>query len=281
MNNMNKDEQTGKKEESIITRKDVNKLFFRWYVLCEMSNSFERLQSIAVCSSLSPSLKKLYPDEERFADALTRHLQFFNTEGIFGSVIHGTALAMEEQKSKGEEIPGEMITNIKTGLMGAMAGIGDTLTWGTLRPILLGLAASFAMKGSGLGVVFPFLFVVITYLFGNYFCNMGYSLGKESVKTFLQGGVIKDVIYGAGILGVFMMGALAANYVDVTTPFTFVAGGEEMVVQDMLDGIVRGFLPLAAVMGIYAFLRKHQYKLLRVLIIIVLVCFFGALTGLL
>ena len=145
---------------------------------------------------------------------------------------------MEEEKSKGVDIPGEMITNVKTGLMGAMAGIGDTLTWGTIRPILLGLAASFAMQGSALGVVFPFIFVVITYILGNYLCNMGYSLGKESVKTFLAGGLIKDVIYGAGILGVFMMGALAANYVNVSTPFTFFIGEEEFVIQDMLDSII-------------------------------------------
>ncbi len=268
-------------QNEVITKKDVNRLFFRWYVLCEMSNSFERLQSIAFCASIAPALKKLYKDKERLADALTRHMQFFNTEGIFGAVIHGTTLAMEEQKSKGEDIPGEMITNIKTGLMGAMAGIGDTLTWGTLRPILLGLAASFAMQGSALGAIFPFLFVVITYFFGNYFCNMGYSLGKESVKTFLQGGVIKDVIYGAGILGVFMMGALAANYVDVSTPFEFTAGGENIVIQELLDSIVQGILPLATVMGVYLFLKKRPYKILQVLVIIVAICFVGALVGIL
>jgi D-glucosaminate-specific PTS system IID component len=273
--------ETEKVSESILSKKDVNKLFFRWYMLCEMSNSFERLQSLAFCSAISPALKKLYPDKERLSDALTRHLQFFNTEGIFGAVIHGSTLAMEEEKSKGVDIPGEMITNVKTGLMGAMAGIGDTLTWGTIRPILLGLAASFAMQGSALGVVFPFIFVVITYILGNYLCNMGYSLGKESVKTFLAGGLIKDVIYGAGILGVFMMGALAANYVNVSTPFTFFIGEEEFVIQDMLDSIILGILPLAAVMGTYIYLKKHQYKILHVLLVIVAICLVGSLIGIL
>lgn len=264
-----------------ITKKDVNRLFFRWYVRAEMSNSFERLQSLSFCSSMVPALKKLYPDKEQRAEALKRNLQFFNTEGIFGSAIHGTVLAMEEQKARGEDIPDDMITNIKTGLMGPMAGIGDTLTWGIIRPILLGLAASFAMQGSVLGILFPFAFVIITYIIGNYICNMGYKLGRNSVKQLLQGGLINDVIYGAGIVGMFMMGALAASYVDISTPLQFTINGEEMVVQDMLDEIVKGLLPLGFVMGSYFFLKKFPYKILWLLLIIVAICLLGSLTGIL
>ena len=264
-----------------ITKKDVNKLFFRWYVRAEMSNSFERLQSLSFCSAMVPALRKLYPDKEKRAEALQRNLQFFNTEGIFGAAIHGTTLAMEEQKARGENIPDEMITNINTGLMGPMAGIGDTLTWGILRPILLALAASFAMQGSALGIIFPFIFVIVTYIIGNYLCNMGYTMGRNSIKEMLSGGKIKDVIYAAGIVGVFMMGALAASYVDISTPLSFSINGEEMVVQDMLDSIIKGLLPLGFVMGSYFFLKKFPYKILPLLLIIVAVCLLGSLFGVL
>jgi mannose/fructose/N-acetylgalactosamine-specific phosphotransferase system component IID len=263
----------------VLTKKDVRRFFFRWYFLVEMSNSFERLQSLSFCGAIAPALKKLYPDKEARAAALTRHLQFFNTEGIFGAVIHGTTLAMEEQKARGADIPDEMITNIKTGLMGPLAGIGDTLTWGTLRPILLGLAASFAMKGSPVGVVFPFLFAVITYVLGNYLCNMGYRYGRSSIKGLLESGLIKDVIFGAGIMGMFMMGTLAANYVDVTTPIAFSLNGEEMAIQDFLDGIVKGLLPLGFVMGTYFFLKKFPYKILWALLIMLGICLLGSLVG--
>lgn len=264
-----------------ITKKDVNKLFFRWYVRAEMSNSFERLQSLSFCSSMVPAFRKLYPDKEKRAEALQRNLQFFNTEGIFGAAIHGTVLAMEEQKARGENIPDEMITNIKTGLMGPMAGIGDTLTWGIIRPILLALAASFAMQGSVIGVVFPFIFVIVTYIIGNYLCNMGYKMGRNSIKELLSGGRINDVIYAAGIVGVFMMGALAASYVDISTPLEFTINGEEMVVQDMLDSIIKGLLPLGFVMGSYFFLKKFPYKILPLLLIIVAICLLGSLFGIL
>ncbi len=274
-------EEQAVEEIPAITKKDVNKLFFRWYVRAEMSNSFERLQSLSFCSAMVPALKKLYPDKEKRAQALQRNLQFFNTEGIFGAAIHGTTLAMEEQKARGENIPDEMITNIKTGLMGPMAGIGDTLTWGIIRPILLALAASFAMQGSALGVIFPFIFVIITYFIGNYLCNMGYKMGRNSIKEILSGGKINDVIYAAGIVGVFMMGALAASYVDISTPLSFSINGEEMVVQDMLDGIIKGLLPLGFVMGSYFFLKKFPYKILPLLLIIVAVCLLGSLFGVL
>ena len=37
----------------------------------------------------------------------------------------------------GENIPGEFITNLKTSLMGPLAGMGDTIWQGVVIPILL------------------------------------------------------------------------------------------------------------------------------------------------
>ena len=45
----------------------------------------------------------------------------------FGSCILGMAVALEEQKAMGENIPGEFITNLKTSLMGPLDGMGDTI----------------------------------------------------------------------------------------------------------------------------------------------------------
>ena len=101
-----------------------------------MSNSFARLQSVAFCAAFIPVLKKLYGnDPEEYSAALTRHLMFFNTEGIWGSVVHGIVLAMEEQRALGAPIPIEAITGIKAGLMGPFAGIGDTIDWSTIKPL--------------------------------------------------------------------------------------------------------------------------------------------------
>ncbi|MFP3490080.1 PTS system mannose/fructose/sorbose family transporter subunit IID, partial [Staphylococcus sp. SIMBA_130] len=69
---------------------------------------------------------------------------------------------MEEEKAKSKDssdsLSEEVITGFKTGLMGPIAGIGDTLIWGTLKPIILALASSLALSGLFIGGIVPFLF---------------------------------------------------------------------------------------------------------------------------
>ncbi|SQB40609.1 PTS system, mannose/fructose/sorbose family, IID component [Citrobacter koseri] len=61
----------------------------------------------------------------------------------------------------------------------------------------------------------------------------------------MQGGRIKELIYGANVLGLIMMGALSASYVKITTPLKISAlKGSEVVVQQILDSI--GAWPAAA-----------------------------------
>ena len=46
--------------------------------------------------------------------------KFYNTHPWASSVIFGVTAAMEEQKSKGEDIGEDAITNVKIGLMGRL-----------------------------------------------------------------------------------------------------------------------------------------------------------------
>ncbi len=84
-----------------------------------------------------PIVEKLYKKQEDIRAALKRHLVFFNTQPGVGGVIHGIVIAMEEERAAGLDISGDAINGIKTGLMGPMAGIGDTLQRGIVIPIAL------------------------------------------------------------------------------------------------------------------------------------------------
>ena len=64
--------------------------------------------------------------------------------GIKG--IIGIVLAMEEEKAKGSDITDEKINEVKVGLMGPLAGVGDPVFWFTMRPILAAVAASLALS---------------------------------------------------------------------------------------------------------------------------------------
>lgn len=102
--------------ESVLTEKDIKKAYTRWYNCCEISNSYERMQTVSFCYAISSVLKKLYPKEEEYVAALQRHLNFFNCQGIWGSSLLGVAMALEEEKAIGKDISDETIINVKTGL---------------------------------------------------------------------------------------------------------------------------------------------------------------------
>ncbi|GDH25342.1 PTS fructose transporter subunit IID [Escherichia coli] len=107
------------RESGALTKADITKAWFIYWLGAEVSSSYERLQSLIFCASMTPIIKKLYPQKEEQVEALKRHLNFFNSEQTFGAVIQGISIAMEEQKTRGEAINDASITGIKTGLMGA------------------------------------------------------------------------------------------------------------------------------------------------------------------
>ena len=254
-----KADEEGKK---LLTMKDVHRVTWRWDVLCEMSNSFARLQSLAFCAAFIPVLKKLYGnDPEEYSAALTRHLMFFNTEGIWGSVVHGIVLAMEEQRALGAPIPIEAITGIKAGLMGPFAGIGDTIDWSTLKPLFIMLVLPLAEAGSFLAPIFYFILLGgVTYAENLFFVRTGYKMGTDAALSILQGGMIQKFISCASVLGMFMMGGLSSSMVSVTTPIQIPTGDTTAmsVQKDILDAIAPGLLTLAAVLLVYKYLRSGK-----------------------
>lgn len=121
--------------------------------------------------------------------ALQRHLNFFNSQGIWGSSLLGVAMALEEEKAIGKDISDETIINVKTGLMGPMAGIGDTIDWGTWKPLFFSIAASFSTQGGIAGFFICFLFALVPFLEGWYLSKLGYRLGRERFKRWRADGL--------------------------------------------------------------------------------------------
>ena len=271
------------KDDNALTAKDLRRVYNRWYFSTELSNSYDRLQGLAFCNALVPALKKCYAgDEEGYRKALMRHMEFYNSEGTVGCVIHGISLSMEEENARDHNVPSSVITGIKTGLMGPMAGIGDTLVWGTIKPIILGLACTFALQANSLGAAIPFLFPLIGYFLGWFFLRFGHRLGKDAVMRLMKTGAMNTVIVAASTMGLFMMGALSSSYVKVSTPLQFtMENANPIVIQDILDQILVGFLPLCAIFGVYWYFTHKGANYTKVIIwilVISMICgFFGIL----
>ena len=265
-----------KKQEKILNKKDITKAYIRWWWTAEISNSFERMQAVAVCATMGPILEKLYKNKEDLVNALKRHLIFFNSQAIWGGLIHGTTIAMEEEKAMGQEIPDEVITGIKTGLMGPLAGIGDTLDWGTMQTLFTAIAISFGATGSVVAPIFPCILGIWLFVEGLYLFRFGYSLGRESIRHILSGGIVKKLIDGASILGLFMMGSLSAMVVKLNTTIKFDISGKDFIVQDVLNKIAPGLLPLGAIFLVYWMMKYKKMSITKVLYILVILSIVGA-----
>lgn len=131
--------------EKQLTAADQRNMYIRSTFLLGSFN-FERMQAIGFCVSMIPAIKRFYSSKEDQAEALKRHLEFFNTQPWVASPVLGVTAAMEESKSRGESIDEAAITNVKVGLMGPLAGVGDPIFWGTARPVLAALGASLALS---------------------------------------------------------------------------------------------------------------------------------------
>lgn len=264
-----------------LSKKDVIKSWLRWFFFAQSNYNYERLQSTAFSHSMLPVLKKLYPDKEELKQEVETHLAFFNTEPICGCVIHGITIAMEEEKANGaDEISGDGMNAIKTGLMGPLAGIGATLTQGVITPIVL--AVCIGLTEGGASIAGPILFVIAQYIimtsisFGMW--TNGYKYGKKAVESILQGGIVNKVIEGASILGTLVMGGLVGRFINLSTPISYTSGDFKFSLQtDLLDKIFPGLIPLVLTLLVLFALKKglSPIKIMFILIVV------GAITGIL
>ena len=256
-----------------ITKKDLMKVWFRWWWCNEVPHSFDRMVAPSLCFGLMPVLKKLYKNPIMLGEAYQRHLQFFNTQAVWGGgIISGSTVSLEEERAKalnaGEDaIDASMIQNTKIGLMGPLAGIGDSIDSGTVQYIFIALFLGMAQEGSWLGAVLPFVcFATATFIYGFLFTRMGYTMGRRAALEVMKGGKIKSVINALGVLGLFMMGIMAAKYVTLSTPIAFTMSGKEFILQETLDGILPGILPLCAVLGLFFFFQKKGMKVTQAML---------------
>mgnify|MGYP000379161407 CR=1 FL=1 len=56
-------------------------------------------------------------------------------------------IALEEERAAGADLSDEAINGVKSGLMGPLAGVGDSLIQGLVTPLLLSLGIGLAQQG--------------------------------------------------------------------------------------------------------------------------------------
>lgn len=248
-------------DEKKLTKKDLVNMFIRSN-LQQASFNFERIHALGFCFDIIPAIKRLYSSKEERVQALKRHLVFFNVTPALTGPILGITSAMEETKANGAPIEEGSINSLKVGLMGPLAGVGDPIIWGTLRPITAALGASIALTGNVLGpLLFFILFNAVRLAFLWFGLDYGYKKGLDVVKD-LAGNTLQKLTEGASILGLFVMGSLVSKWTKIDIPLvvsrTPGANGAEVVttVQSILDQLLPGLLALGLTLLMAKLLKK-------------------------
>ena len=244
--------------EHKITKKDLNRVFWRMQLL-NVTNNYESMQAIGFLSSFVPILERLYGDKpkEQKVAAMKRHLQFFNSHVNSDALILGVAAAVEESTSEEEK---ETVVSVKTGLMGPLAGIGDSVLKFTWLPICGSIGASLALGGNPIGPILMFLLYNIVNVATKYY---GIHLGYEKGMSLLNGSetnILQRLANMANIVGLMVIGGLIASSVKIKVALEFGAGDNTILLQDLFDKVMPGLLSLLATVVIYKILKKTNGK---------------------
>lgn len=271
--------------KKLITKSALRKSWFIWETFPQTCYNYERMMGQVIAHVFVPIIKCFYKDSPENRKALMkREIEFFNVHVEFGACIVGMIIALEEQKAEGKDIPDEFITNIKTSLMGPLAGMGDTIWQGVVIPILLAICIDITKSGSGNiwgSVIYAVVIIAGAYSLSYANFMFGYRAGSEAIMEFLEKGTLKKILGGASVMGCMVMGGLIVNYVKVTCGIELVSSVSTFSIQkDFLDNIMPSILPLAVTMLVYGLLKK-RWTSIKVIVLIIALSVVCGVTGIL
>jgi mannose/fructose/N-acetylgalactosamine-specific phosphotransferase system component IID len=244
-----------------LRKSDLRRSFWRYFWSFEVSWNYERMQALGFAYAMEPVLRRLYPEKDEYSAALQRHLAFFNTSPIVGApLIVGSAISMEEAGAPASA------EGIKVGLMGPMAGIGDTLNYALYNSIIFTIAASFALQGNWFGPIFALLFIAIPYfLVRRWQFFWAYNRGK-AIAADIGRGLLEKITMGSTVFGLIVLGGFIPSIVHMVATLTYrqdltvqgKAVTQSVNMQDQLDNVLPYILPVAVTALCYLALKKYR-----------------------
>ena len=267
-----------------VSKKTLNSSFWRWWYGNLTCFSHEHMQTFGYMWSMLPIIKELYPTHEEQCEKMQTYYPFFNTEPQIGCIVVGITAGLEEARANGADgIDDEMINGIRAGLMGPLAGIGDSLIVGTYIPILLGIALGFAEGGSAIGPIFYIVVWNATSIwFQHYIYFLGYNLGGSAVEL-LVGDRATAFRNAVITMGQVIVGAMAASWVAISTNIVIAqySTGADITLGSKLDGAFPKLLTCVFVLFCWWLMAKKGMSPVKCLLLMVVIGFVGSVIGLL
>lgn len=261
-------------------KKMLKSIFFRSCTVFAPFN-YAKQGGSGFCYAMMPFINKYYKTQEDRTAALKRHIAWYNATSNVGTFIMGLAASMEKENSEKEDFNADSINTVKASLMGPFSGIGDTLFWGVLRVVAAGIAMTFGEQGNPLAPLLFLLVYNIPSLITRWqLTKFGFTVGAKYIEELYSSGMINVLTKAASILGLIMIGGMTASNVSLQTTLKFnLGGGQQLVVQDVLDQIFVGIVPLAFTLLCFWLLSKKKinFALLIALVVVlgILLSLFG------
>lgn len=253
-------------------------MFLRQFT-SQCSQSYDKMMAYGFMFTLEKPLRKIYPDDDDYYAALDRHTEFFNMTPHVLPFVAGLSVSMEEQAAKDPTFDTSSINAIKVGLMGPLSGIGDSFYWGTFRVVAAGIGIGLAATGNPLGpIIYALIYSVINIATRIGTAHLGYNVGTKFLQQSASGNLMDNLTYGAGVLGMTVVGAMIATMVSLSTSMVFNIGGSEIELQSLFDAVFPGILPLIATFTC-VWLYKKGVKTIWIILGIFAICILGTWLG--
>lgn len=249
---------------NVLTKKDLRRCLNRYIFTRQSPFNYETMQSGGWVYSIHPAMEKIYDgDADLLAEKYKDHFKFYNTHPWMGNIILGACIAIESTKDPDAT---KQAVEMRTALMGPLAGIGDAIIWIMFMTILGAIAAYMALEGSIVGwVIAEAIQLVIWFAFYKLFF-VAYEQGVTFVTT--RSAQLQHITEAASVLGLSVVGALVASTVNVKFGITMSYGEVVQPVNDLLDSIIPHFSNVVTVALIYWGLGRKSMTSGKMIVIV-------------
>lgn len=281
-----------------LDNKTLNRMAWRSMQLQACFN-YERMQSAGWLWAILPGLEKIHTNKDDLATSMTHNMDFLNTHPFIVTFVMGIVLSMEQQK-----MDIQTIRSVRISTAAPLGGIGDALFWMSLVPIVAGMTAQMAIDGSIVGPILYFVFIFGVEMALRYgLLYWSYNMGTNAITAMTK--YAKEFTHAASVLGVFIVGALIANYgggtkLGISVPNgetateveKLVVDGKEVVtetvtemqpvfinIQDYFDKVLPCLIPLLLTLLCFFLIKKKGWTPVKCIGLMLVIGIVGAVFG--
>ncbi|MGN1344880.1 MAG: PTS system mannose/fructose/sorbose family transporter subunit IID [Traorella sp.] len=260
----------------VLTKADLRKCLNRYVMVRQAPFNYETMQSGGFVYAMQPAIEKLYDDEDVIADKYRSYLKFYNTHPWMGNLILAVCIAIEQTKDPNAT---KTAVDMRTALMGPLAGLGDSIIWIMPMTVLGAIAGYMALEGSILGwVIAECIQLVIWFTFYNLY-YVAYKQGVTFVTS--RSKQLAHLTEAASVIGLSVIGALVASTVNVHTAIQLSYGEVSQSLDDLLNTIIPNFMNVVAMLAIYLGLGVKKMSSGKMVVIVIVLGIVLSMLGIL